>query len=85
MEKDDNRDHVIVRISIDENGVPRVKPLSAKEQKRFTKSHPNLQLPTLSLSEVQRGLEELERELTHPTSPSPANQPSAVNIVPSDR
>ena len=68
MAKDKNRHQVMVGISI-ENGVPRIRPLSAKEQRRFLKTHPNVRLPTFSLDEVRRGLEELV--LTHATSPSP--------------
>ena len=71
MAKDKNRHQVMVGISI-ENGVPRIRPLSAKEQRRFLKTHPNVRLPTFSLDEIKRGLEELV--LTHATSPSPENQ-----------
>ena len=70
MAKDKNKNQVMVGIRI-ENGVPRIRPLSAKEQKRFLKSHPNVRLPTFSLDEVRLGLEELI--LTHATSPSPGN------------
>ena len=70
MAKDKKRHQVMVGISI-ENGVPRIRPLSAKEQKRFLKTHPNVRLPTFSLDEIKRGLEELV--LTHPTSPSLEN------------
>jgi hypothetical protein len=71
MSKDKNRHQIIVRISI-ENSVPRVRPLTAREQEQFLKTHPNVQLPTFSPEEVMRGLEELV--LTHATSPSLENR-----------
>ena len=71
MAKDKSRHQVMVGISI-VNGLPRIRPLTAKEQKRFLKTHPNVRLPTFSLEEIKRGLEELI--LTHATSPFAENR-----------
>jgi hypothetical protein len=86
MARDKNRHQVMVGISIDENGVPRIRPLSAKEQRRFHKTHPNVILPTFSAAEIQRGLEALEEQLgtTHPKSPSLQSRmvdPSTISVV----
>jgi hypothetical protein len=64
-------DQIIVRISIDENGVPRVYPLTAKDQKQFLKTHPKLKLPTFTVEEINR------IALTDPTTISLVNDPSA--------
>lgn len=85
MAKDKARDQIIVRISM-ENGVPRIRPLTAKEQKQFLKTHPNLKLPTFSLAEMQEGLKELEKQLgmTHPKSSSFQNRmtdPRTISVM----
>jgi hypothetical protein len=83
MAKDKSRHQVIVGISI-VNGLPRIRPFTAKEQKRFLKTYPNVQLPTFSPQEVIRGLE----LAMLPPSPSAENRiidPSTVSIVPSAR
>ena len=85
MAKKKAKNQIIVRISM-ENGVPRVKPLTAEEQKQFVKTHPNLKLPTFRMAEIQRGLEELEKQLgmTHPKSPSLQSRmvdPSTISVV----
>ena len=46
-------DQIIMRIDV-ENGVPRVRPLTAEEQKQFTKTHPGLKLPTFTVDEINR-------------------------------
>ena len=84
MAKDKSRHQVMVGISI-VNGVPRIRPLSSKEQKRFLKTHPNVQLPTFSPQEVIKGLELAmlppspfaENQLTDPSTLSIVNDPSA--------
>ena len=53
MAKEETRDQIIVRISV-ENGVPRVRPLTVKEQEQFIKTHPTLKLPTFSLEEMNQ-------------------------------
>jgi hypothetical protein len=84
MAKDKSRHLVMVGISI-VNGVPRIRPLSSKEQKRFLKTHPNVQLPTFSPQEVIKGLELAmlppspfaENQLTGPRTTSPLGDPFA--------
>jgi hypothetical protein len=85
MAREKNRGQVILRISM-ENGVPRVRPLTAREQEQFTKAHPKAKLPTFSPEEIRRGPEEIEKELgtTHPRSQSPANlitHPMTISVV----
>ena len=79
MARDKSRHQVMVGISI-VNGLPRIRPLTAKEQKRFLKTHPNVQLPTFSPQEVIKGLE----LAMLPPSPFAANQltdPSTMSLV----
>jgi len=78
MAKKKNRDQIIVRISM-ENGVPRVRPLTAKEQKQFIKTHPKSKLPTFSLSDVNQGMTNLEQmaQIMDPRTISVVNDPSA--------
>jgi hypothetical protein len=85
MARKKNRDQVILRISM-ENGIPRVRPLTAREQRQFFKTHPKARLPTFSLEEIERGLEEIEKEVgtTPPRSQSPENlitDPRTISIV----
>lgn len=85
MPKKKANNKIIVRISM-ENGVPEVRPLTAKEQRQFMKTHPNLKLPTFSPNDIKRGLEELEKEFatTHPIWQSPENHitdPRSINLV----
>ena len=83
MAKDKSRHQVMVGISI-VNGLPRIRPLTAKEQKRFLKTHPNVRLPTFSPEEVIKGLELAmlppspfaENQLTDPSTISIVNDPS---------
>jgi len=79
-----SRKKMIVRISIDENGLPQIRPFTAEEQAQFLKTHPKVQLPTFSPQEVIRGLE----LAMLPPSPFAENQlthPSTASVVPSDR
>jgi hypothetical protein len=62
---------VICGISI-ENGVPRIRLFTPEEQRQFTKTHPNLQLPTFTSQEVIKGLE----LALLPQSPSPGTDPT---------
>lgn len=64
-----NKNQVIARISM-VNGVPQVRPLTAEEQRQFIKTHPNLQLPTFSLTDVNQGLTMLEAMLPRTENPS---------------
>jgi hypothetical protein len=64
-----NKNQIIARISM-VNGVPRVRLLTAKEQRQFIKTHPNLQLPTFSLEDVNQGLTMLEAMLPRTANPS---------------
>ena len=75
MAKEETRDQIMVRISI-ENGVPRVTPLTAEEQRQFIKTHPKLKLPTFSVQEIVDGLQELNR-MIDPSMISVVNDPSA--------
>jgi hypothetical protein len=84
MAKDKNRHQVIVRISIDENGLPRIRPLTAKEQEQFLKTHPGLKLPTYSPQEIIKGLE-LALLPPSPFVENPPTDPSTVSVVPSAR
>src|SRR5262249_54382093 len=70
MAKHKTRDQIIVRISL-ENGVPREQPLTAKEQRQFTKTHPNLKLPTFTLEEINR------IAMSDPSTISVVDEPSA--------
>jgi hypothetical protein len=66
------------------NGLPGIRPLTAREQEQFLKAHPNVQLPTFSPEEVIKGLE----LAMLPPSPFAVNQltdPSTLSIVPSAR
>ena len=74
MAKEEDRDQIMVRISI-ENGVPQVRPLTAEEQKQFLKTHPKSKLPTFSLQEIVDGLQELNR-MIDPSTISVVNDPS---------
>jgi hypothetical protein len=85
MAKKKAKDQIIVRISM-ENGVPQVRPLTADEQRQFIKTHPNLKLPTFSPEDIERGLEELEKQFatTHPKSQLLENHitdPRSINLV----
>jgi hypothetical protein len=83
MAKDKSRHQVMVGISI-VNGLPRIRPLTAREQEQFLMAHPNVQLPTFSPQEVIKGLE----LAMLPPSPFAENQltdPSMLSIVPSAR
>lgn len=61
-------DQIIVGFSM-ENGVPRVRTLTTKEQRRFFKTHPKLKLATVTLEEIKRAVESLEK-ITGMTDPS---------------
>jgi hypothetical protein len=77
MAKRQNRDQVIVHISM-ENGVPRVRPLTAKEQKQFFKTHPKSQLPILSGEEINRRTDAVEiNQIADPSTLSVVNDPAA--------
>lgn len=64
-----NKDQMLVRISM-VNGVPTVTPLSAEEEQRFFKTHPNANVPTFSPADVSKGLTMLEAMLPRPANPS---------------
>jgi hypothetical protein len=85
MARKKNKNQVMVRISM-ENGTPRVRQLTAKEEKEFYKAHPNVRVPTYSLGDIQRGLEQIENELgrMRPKSKSqetPIPDPSTISIL----
>jgi hypothetical protein len=70
MAKRENRDQVIVHISM-ENGIPRLRQLTPNEQKQFFKTHPKSKLPTFTLDHLNRIL------MTDPSTISLGNDPSA--------
>ena len=74
MAKEETRDQIIVGISI-ENGVPRVRPLTAEEQKQFLRTHPKSKLPTFTLQEIVDGLQQINR-MIDPSMISVVNDPS---------
>ena len=49
MARKKSKNQVVVGISM-ENGIPRVRRLTAEEEKVFHKKHPNAKLPTFSLA-----------------------------------
>jgi hypothetical protein len=69
MSQEKNKDQIIARISM-ENGIPKVMPLSAEEQRQFIKTHPNLQLPTFSLADIQQATTILENMIPNTADPS---------------
>ena len=85
MARKKSKNQVVVGISM-ENGIPRVRRLTAEEEKVFYKKHPNAKLPTYSLAEIRRGLAEIEKEVgtIRPQPPSPENlipDPSTISLV----
>ena len=72
-----NKDQILVRIET-VNGVPRVRQVTGKELKRFLKTHPNLKLPTVSLTDLDTFATTLEgmSQVADPTTISVANEPS---------
>jgi hypothetical protein len=78
MAKGNARDRIIVRISM-VNGVPRVRPLTEKEQRQFIKTHPKSKLPVVSREELSRLADSLNdmTRIVDPSTISVANAPSA--------
>jgi hypothetical protein len=78
MAKAKNKGEVIVRISV-EDGIPRVRPLTAGEQRQFLKTHPKSKLPTYSLGEIERMVNSLEQinRITDPKTMSVVTRASA--------
>ena len=70
-----NKDQTLVRIEM-VNGVPRVRQVTGKELKRFLKTHPNLKLPTVSLTDLDKFATTLESQVADPATISVANEPS---------
>ena len=67
MAIEESRDQVIVRISM-ENGIPRIRQLTGKERKQFTKTHPKSQLSTFSLEEISRITDRTMSVVNDPTA-----------------
>ena len=72
-----NKDQTLVRIEM-VNGIPRVRQVTGKELKRFLKTHPNLKLPTVSLTDLDNLATTVEgmSQPADPTTLSVANEPS---------